>query len=55
MASKINREWHLKHPMPKKPTLDQRIEWHLEHNRRCGCREIPESIVSEIKKRKIKL
>jgi hypothetical protein len=26
--------------MPKNPSLDQRIAWHLEHAKHCGCREI---------------
>lgn len=36
----INAGWHRAHRMPKKPTLEQRINWHLEHARHCGCREI---------------
>jgi hypothetical protein len=55
MVAKINKEWHLKHPMPKNPTLDQRVQWHLEHARECHCREMPESVLKELKKRKIKL
>jgi hypothetical protein len=51
---KINANWHLKHPMPKNPTLDQRIAWHLEHIKHCSCREIPEKLKTEMKKRKIK-
>jgi hypothetical protein len=31
--SKLNREWHSSHRMPKNATLDQRIEWHLEHKK----------------------
>jgi hypothetical protein len=52
---KLNRQWHLAHPMPKNPSLEQRIEWHIEHSRQCNCREIPESIKQEIAKRKIKI
>jgi hypothetical protein len=37
----INRGWHEKHPMPKKPTQEQRIKWHLAHQKNCGCRPIP--------------
>lgn len=55
MAGKINKEWHLRHPMPKNATLDQRIEWHIEHSRECSCREMPESIRKEIKKRKTRV
>jgi hypothetical protein len=48
---KINKEWHNKHPMPKNPTVEQRIEWHLAHAKNCGCREIPEKLKALIKTR----
>ncbi len=37
---KINAEWHLKHKMPKNPTIEERIKWHLEHQKHCSCRKI---------------
>lgn len=46
--SKINREWHKKHRMPKNPTLEERVEWHKEHAKNCACREMPESIKKRI-------
>lgn len=49
----MNKEWHANHPMPDKPTLEQRITWHLEHARLCGCREIPAKLQAIIKKRKL--
>ncbi len=49
---KLNREWHLTHKMPVKATLEQRIAWHLEHNRYCACRPIPETLKKELRKRK---
>ncbi len=49
---KLNKEWHLSHPMPKNPTLEQRIKWHIEQARQCACREIPVTIKKEIEKRK---
>ena len=52
---KINKEWHLKHRMPKSPTLEQRIEWHLAHAKNCGCRKIEGRIADEMKKRGIKI
>jgi alpha-amylase/alpha-mannosidase (GH57 family) len=52
---KINKEWHLHNPMPKNPSLEERIHWHLSHAKACKCREMPESIAKEIRKRKIKL
>jgi hypothetical protein len=52
---KLNKEWHLKNPMPKNPTFEQRLEWHLAHQKNCACRPIPEKLADEIKKRGIKL
>jgi len=40
----INAAWHHKHPMPKNPTKEQRIRWHVEHVKHCSCREMPESV-----------
>ena len=37
--------------MPKNPTPDQRIKWHSQHSRHCACREAPEEIALEVKKR----
>ena len=54
--SKINEIWHKAHRMPKNPTMDQRIQWHLEHLKNCKCRtDIPETLKQEVKKRKINL
>jgi hypothetical protein len=47
---KINKEWHLAHPMPKNPTEEQRLDWHIEHAKHCHCREIPPSLKAKIKK-----
>lgn len=51
---KLNKEWHLKHPMPEKATLEQRIAWHIEHAKHCACRSVPDKLKEEIRKRKIK-
>jgi hypothetical protein len=52
---KINAEWHRKNRMPKNPTIEQRIEWHLEHQKHCNCRSnIPEKLLEEMRKRNIK-
>ena len=50
---KLNKEWHLAHSMPKNATIEQRIAWHLEHAKNCKCRDIPETLKEEMKKRKI--
>ena len=52
LISKLNKEWHLVHPMPKNATMEERIAWHLEHSKHCACRTIPEKIKAEIQKRK---
>lgn len=51
----LNKEWHLQHPMPANATLDERIAWHIEHEKNCMCREMPDKIREEIKKRKKKI
>jgi len=52
---KINKEWHLANKMPKNPTLDQRVKWHVEHARSCQCRKLKGKILEEIKKRGIRI
>lgn len=34
----INAAWHAAHRMPKNPTPEQRIAWHLAHAANCACR-----------------
>jgi hypothetical protein len=50
----INAAWHRAHPMPKNPTLEQRVQWHLAHAAACSCRELPESMLREFEARGIK-
>jgi hypothetical protein len=50
--TRFNKEWHLMHKMPKNPTTEQRIEWHIEHARYCDCREIPPKLKAKIEKMK---
>ena len=52
---KINKEWHLKNKMPKNPTFEQRVQWHLEHQKNCSCRKIEGKLAAEMKKRGIQL
>jgi len=51
----INKVWHLANKMPKKPTIDQRIKWHLEHVKNCDCRPLVGKILEEIKKRGVRI
>jgi hypothetical protein len=48
---KLNAAWHGKNKMPKNPTLDQRIAWHVDHAKNCSCRPLGGKILEEIKKR----
>lgn len=51
---KLNKDWHLAHPMPKNATTEQRISWHIEHLKNCKCRtDFPEKLKIEMKKREI--
>jgi hypothetical protein len=52
---KLNAEWHQQHRMPKNPTEEQRIAWHIEHAKHCACREMSEKLKAEIKKRKLSI
>jgi hypothetical protein len=50
----INRKWHKAHRMPKNATVQQKIRWHLGHQKHCGCREMPKALINEMKKRGMK-
>jgi len=50
---KLNAPWHKEHRMPKNATMEERIGWHLEHKKSCGCRDIPIKLKEEINKRGI--
>jgi len=45
---KINKQWHEQHTMPKNPSLQQRMEWHLAHHKECHCRPIPAGILKAL-------
>jgi hypothetical protein len=48
----MNKAWHAENPMPAKATLEQRIQWHREHQLQCACREVPKSLAPYIKPKK---
>jgi len=50
----LNREWHLKNKMPKNATVEQRIRWHLEHQKNCSCRPISKKLAKEINAAQVK-
>jgi hypothetical protein len=45
--TKTNRTWHA-HRMPKNPTTQQRIDWHVAHAANYGCRPIPQGVAALI-------
>ena len=47
---KLNTEWHRAHPMPPKATFEERVEWHREHLRECGCRKPPADIADVLER-----
>src|ERR1700678_3689068 len=46
----MNAEWHKKHVMPKGASLEQRIGWHREHQKRCSCRPIPPKVLEQMRR-----
>lgn len=50
---KAAADWHRANRMPKNPTPDQRIAWHVEHALHCGCRPIPPKLAAEMTRRGI--
>jgi hypothetical protein len=51
--SKVNAAWHEKHPLQRNATVVQRVAWHVAHATACGCRDIPRTIVTELRARGI--
>jgi hypothetical protein len=43
-----NQPWHARHVMPKRPTLEERLKWHVEHQLHCGCRAIPAKLLEQL-------
>ena len=48
---RLNKDWHAKHRMPAKATLEMRIKWHLAHRKHCACRPIPAKLAEAMKGR----
>jgi hypothetical protein len=46
----LNAAWHRTHPMPARPTLAQRVRWHLAHAKHCACRPIPGTVRAELRR-----
>lgn len=41
----LNRDWHEANAMPKNATTAQRVAWHRKHQKACGCRPVPKSLI----------
>lgn len=51
-TKKLNAAWHLANKMPKNASIEERIEWHLEHLKNCQCRtDVPKKLKEEMRKR----
>lgn len=50
LRTMINAKWHERHPMPMGSTLSQRVEWHVAHAKACGCRDIPPTVLKELRR-----
>lgn len=50
-ATGANAAWHKRHPMPRNPTVEQRIAWHLEHQKQCACRPVPPKLQEQMESR----
>jgi hypothetical protein len=42
----MNTEWHRQNKMPPNATDEQRLAWHLEHQRHCQCRPMPKRLAA---------
>ena len=51
---KLNKAWHLANKMSKNPTFEQRVKWHLAHQKNCSCRPIDVKLAEEMKRKGIK-
>lgn len=51
---KINKEWHKENKMPKNATFEERVRWHLEHQKNCKCAPIPKKLAEQMKEKGIK-
>jgi hypothetical protein len=44
----MNVKWHGRHVLPKRASLEQRLEWHREHQAQCACRPIPLKLLEQM-------
>lgn len=51
--NKLNKEWHLASKMPKNPTEEERLKWHIAHAKNCQCREMPAKMMDKARKKRL--
>ncbi len=51
---KINAAWHKENVMPANATFEQRVKWHLAHQKNCSCRPIPQKLAEEMREERNK-
>jgi hypothetical protein len=44
----VNKEWHEKNKMPKNPSHEQKMNWHIDHSKNCSCYPISEKLQKEM-------
>jgi hypothetical protein len=52
--SRINEQWHRANPMPPNAKINQRVEWHLAHQKNCACRPVPAKLAELMKSKGLK-
>jgi CubicO group peptidase (beta-lactamase class C family) len=52
---KLNADWHRRHRMPSRATMEERIAWHVAHRRACACRPVPATVVAAMRARGLNL
>jgi len=51
----INKVWHLNNRMPKNASFEEKVKWHINHNKNCSCRRgFPKKLEEEMKKKGIR-
>ncbi len=49
----MNREWHDQHRLSTGASLEERVQWHIEHAETCACRPVPRSVLEELERRRL--
>ena len=47
LPAEVKRRVAREHPIPRKATMAERVNWHIAHAKACACREIPRTILNE--------